>query len=737
MAKNNNDTNDNSVKPFVKPGEDLGYVGPLKERGNWPPRLHNDKDGGNGDGKVITPFLVIPVNSADTGQRPQPNSLMYHSKGVWLEDAGGNVVETPVVGTSYKVKCRVRNLGATSSYGGLADFFVNTPEAINTAAATNTSLPALGHTGFSVMQGQDVIITCPKPWAPATSAELIFSIVVQAYDPFADTIIHRFDAAHDRHVGRHDLVPDFYVRDWTSSATVFDEGLEPSANAVFYATSDVWNRRSDTPGTFLNGQPQNQNPQAGNGASGNNFMFARISRNNGAGQQTVNAHFMFAEFGTGSPFTDCSAAHDPSVTFSPGETQKTISLPWHLHPSASTHLCIAVQIYSALDPYVAPGLSGYTPGWPTTDMMVINDNNKAQRNISVWNGVPETEGLQYASIFNAATFTRDVTLKLDAPRSALSQVKNAVIGLPGSSQTQAFKPGSSIVLKGMLPGETRWVSFAYDSFTVKRSQVLSFYFNEVENGQVLNGFAFNLQAATADDAAAGVIEKQSALFYRMAAGMNVKSAYEGLVVCQRLSQSKIDGKIYAGVLHGLLNTLNKSLTEMSAAFGGLRDIFGINESLKQLIETMPRLPLASVLAQHNKIINQVDALQTTAIKSKGDEANILFTVRLQKDLYSSEKLKQAGKFKELVTLCDTFIAKSTNTTVAARLYPPFMKSTLKFLEATVDLFGYTMLANSYRDVINSQYLTTGELQIAHLKFLNNLELAMSRPVRRMITRQPA
>lgn len=738
MAKNN-DSNGRTVKPFVKPGEDLGYVGPLKERGMWPPRLHNDKDNGHRDGKVTTPYLLIPLSNGDTGQRPQPNSLMFHSKGIWLEDTAGNATDSPVIGASYKVKCRIRNLGAAASYGGLADFFVNTPEAIEHAAATNTPLTALGHTGFSVMQGQDVVLTCPKPWQPSTADELLHSIIVHAYDPFADTIMHRFDAAHDRHVGRHDLITDFYVRDWTNSATVFDQGLEPSANAVFYATSDVWNRRSNTPGSFINGQPQNENPQAGDGSKGDNFMFARISRNSGTGEQTVSAHFMFAEFGTGSPFTDCSLEPDPSVTFLPGETQKIISLPWHLHPSASTHLCIAVQIYSASDPYVAPGLSGYTPGWPTTDLMVINDNNKAQRNISVWDGVPESEGLQYATVFNAATFTRDVTLTLNASRGVLAQVKNAVIGLPGSGQTQPFKVGSKVVLKAMMPGETRWIALAYDSFTVTRNQVLSFYFNEVENGHVLNGFAFNLKANSIEGATTSVIDRQSAIFYRMAIGMEVRSANEGLMLCQRLLQAKIDSKTYLRILNDLLNILSRSLTEMSAAYGGLKDVFGINESLKRLLATINELPAATVLAQHGKIINQIDALQTTAVQSKGSEANILFTVRLQKELYASAKINATGKFNDLINLSDVFVKRAVNATMAVTLYPSFMQSALKYIEATLEVFDNAALAGSYREMLNALNLTPAELQITHLMFLRNLELSVSRsiPLRTVVTKQPA
>src|SRR5258708_7494330 len=43
---------------------------------------------------------------------------------------------------------------------------------------------------------------------------------------------------------------DFYVRDWSDSPSVHDEGQEPSSNPYFYVNSDVWNRRDNTRGSY-------------------------------------------------------------------------------------------------------------------------------------------------------------------------------------------------------------------------------------------------------------------------------------------------------------------------------------------------------------------------------------------------------------------------------------------------------------------------------------------------------
>src|SRR5262249_43834073 len=86
---------------------------------------------------------------------------------------------------------------------------------------------------------------------------------------------------------------DFYVRDWTDSATSGDTGLEPSTHTVFWETSDVWNRRANAPGKFnANDQPQSEDAQSGSG--GSNFAFVRVRRNAKGTAETVTARLLDA-----------------------------------------------------------------------------------------------------------------------------------------------------------------------------------------------------------------------------------------------------------------------------------------------------------------------------------------------------------------------------------------------------------------------------------------------------------
>src|SRR6185503_1618142 len=170
-----------------------------------------------------------------------------------------------------------------------------------------------------------------------------------------------------------------------------------------------------------------------------------------SGSQDVSAHFLVSKFGTGSNYVDSSSGDpdvtfvdpDPVVTFNAADVGPTITTPvkWHLEPVATTHLCLAVEITGPSDPFVAPSLLGNAPGWPTTDLRVINDNNKAQRNMGLSTTPARGVGASdcyCAIVHNAATFVRDFELRYDAPRAVAAALKGAVIEVIGGKE-QEFK----------------------------------------------------------------------------------------------------------------------------------------------------------------------------------------------------------------------------------------------------------------------------------------------------------
>jgi hypothetical protein len=302
---------------------------------------------------------------------------------------------------------------------------------------------------------------------------------------------------------------DFYVRDWTDSAAVHDTGLEPSTNPVFYATSDVWNQRSNAAPSFVNDQPQNEDPQ--NDAT--NFAFCRVSRSTSGVAETVNVQFLVAEYGTGSPYAIVAST---TVSFAATDVSKIASASWVLGPTASTHLCLGVQVSTATDPFVAPGLNGMTPGWPTTDLIVINDNNKAQRNMTVHYGLSGTGSKHFGIIRNASKKPRDFVLKLVASSQAIKGFKTPNVQVQGG-EAIALKPGATITVPAMKPSERRWVCFDMKTFTAKVGAALPVDFQEVVDGRVVNGFRINVQSASAAQAWRELLVFVRAVFRRLEA----------------------------------------------------------------------------------------------------------------------------------------------------------------------------------------------------------------------------
>ncbi|MGI9102537.1 MAG: hypothetical protein ACR2IF_08845 [Terriglobales bacterium] len=209
-----------------------------------------------------------------------------------------------------------------------------------------------------------------------------------------------------------DRIPsDFYVRDWNASPN-FDNGAQPSTNPVFWATSDVWNQSTNTPeAAGPNGSVAGIPPSR----AGSNFAYARVSRRapamSTAPNATVTVNFLLGDFGLGAPFTPIGSE---TVTFAASDvTQITPAHSWTVPASASSHLCIAVEISGPDgDTFALPSIAGTAPG--PADPFIIADNNKAQRNLKDTIGTADGTEL-IAMITNSERRRRIMRLRVRVP----------------------------------------------------------------------------------------------------------------------------------------------------------------------------------------------------------------------------------------------------------------------------------------------------------------------------------
>jgi len=403
-----------------------------------------------------------------------------------------------------------------------------------------------------------------------------------------------------------DTHSDFYVRDWTNTAADHDTGLEPSTNPVFYATSDVWNQRSNVAPNFINDQPQNEDPQ--NNAT--NFAFTRISRNNAGLAETVNVDFLVAEFGTGSPY---QLAASTSVSFAAADTAKIATASWNLHPTSSTHLCLASQISTPADPFVSPGLNGNTPGWPTTDLMVINDNNKAQRNMSVHYGLSPAGSAHFGIIRNASKLVRDFVLVLRADPQSLRGFANPTVQAEGADPV-SFQSGARIVVKGMKPGESRWVAFDMKSFNVKVGQSIAVDMLELVQDKLVNGFRICVTGATTAKAIREQVFNMAGVFQRLVA-FKVAGADKALAPIMSLLKEKrsLTGANYLKFLSSIRDPVTQSVKQFVSTRSNDRSL-NIEVAYEAVLKAVDAKNFAAAFAALTTVLNKLDVALTLTQK---------------------------------------------------------------------------------------------------------------------------
>ncbi len=467
---------------------------------------------------------------------------------------------------------------------------------------------------------------------------------------------------------------DFYVSDWTNTPASRDTGLEPSTNPVFYITSDVWNRRSNAPAAFnANDQPSSQNPQMV--SAGKNYAFARIKRNATGGAAAVTAHFLFSEFGTGSNYQDAGVTPDPTINFAAADLVQTMAsgYEWELPVTTSTHTCLAVEITAPGDPFVAPSVLGSAPGWPTTDLMFINDNNKAQRNMGVYQfGGTGTVSL-YAVIHNAALYRRMMIIRYAVAREVQKRLPELRVWAIGGKD-ESYQFGNSITLANMEPGENRWIELTFDVPGGSDGKILPVIFEEMVDNTAVNGFAIAAQPSPMSEVIRENLEFHSEVLIRIAAAFGIRSAEEEGRIALKLSRvRRIPAEEYVKLVQSHIRPMSEYLLKLIDSHKS-GDPFDIRNSIAFLSRELRAGDVNSIAPAHATVLHKFDAFLTMLQKSKGDTADILQNVRWQKYLcLRVPQLEEMGISKLLLEKSQKFIIGYSNRKFGNDAYPEFIQ----------------------------------------------------------------
>lgn len=411
-----------------------------------------------------------------------------------------------------------------------------------------------------------------------------------------------------------DVLPtDFFVRDWTNSATDHDKGDEPSTNPVFYETSDVWNQSASTAEPLVNDWILGDPPDRG----GSNFAFARVSRRAPAAptapSATVTVDFLAADFGLGVPFADLGSQ---TVTFAAADpSQITPALSWSVAPTASTHLCLAVQITAPGDDFIAPTLVGNSPG--PADPLILQDNNKAQRNLqmTIGTGTPGTEF--YAIIHNIQKVTRDINIQYTVDRQTMESFTGGAVGMIGAQPIKLEKSGRLVVPR-MAPGENRWLRLSLGRFAGREGSRATVRFKEVAKGRPVTGFSIAAERRSLPQTIKYVLGTQADVLARLAAIAHSDAAMQLGKEAARLAyhaEKGVEPQPYQAFArrsyHELYDVIALQLAQRPKA-----DPFALRPQLALFNRAIASGNIEALVVSHEALLQRLDAYLTWRQKKR-------------------------------------------------------------------------------------------------------------------------
>jgi hypothetical protein len=429
--------------------------------------------------------------------------------------------------------------------------------------------------------------------------------------------------------------------------------------------------------------------------------------------------------GTGSNYVNANTTTDPTLAFAAGEQVKTMSsgYEWTLTNSSSTHTCLAVEINTTNDPVVTPTLIGRAPGWPDTDLSVLYDNNKGQRNMGVYSvgAAPGGSIIYYAILHNAATYLRDFVLHFKPNRYFIKNFKNPEFVFPATEHDIIMKD-DHLVIPGMKPGENQWIGIKVPATGALGDEMAVVDFVEVVDNIAVNGFGIGIKAAPAKQVLFENYYLHAEVFFRMGNIFGFKFALEeSEIAIEKLIKNNAGPLSYFEYMKSRADLLIKAKDECIKNNNG-NDPFTIEKALQELLTGIETGDPDMIIVPHAEYNHKMDAFLTYLDKKKGDLADILQNIRWQIELYNLDLLlNEVNSSKALIEQSTEFHEAYSAGKIGFEDYPEFINRTMNIYEETVEVMSQhgIKLSKELRAMINS-VKDPKKLQKAHYNFLLKL-----------------
>jgi hypothetical protein len=368
----------------------------------------------------------------------------------------------------------------------------------------------------------------------------------------------------------------------------------------------VWNQSTGTPAApgpdgSVVGDPPSR--------SGSNFTYARVSRRappmSTAPSATVTVNFFLGDYGLGNPFVSIGSE---TVTFTAGDmTQITPAHSWTVPVGASSHLCLAVQIDGPDgDTFAPPGVAGIAPG--PANPFILNDNNKAQRNLQDTIGTAGGTEL-IAMIGNAERARRLLRLRVKVPQGVRISGMIDVVGGRKSEITNDAR----IEIGELAPGEVRWLRFRATSLAgIDKPTPIDLF---EDTNPPANGFTILLHRDSLEKVARRNLVNFADVLSRLAQIENNALAKKQAQLALHAS-IKPSKATYAAYL--LKNRV--AIREIIAAhrrWSRGKDLFDIEAATKDLWSAIDQKNVDLAAVANTALIERLDAHLTALLRARG------------------------------------------------------------------------------------------------------------------------
>ena len=518
---------------------------------------------------------------------------------------------------------------------------------------------------------------------------------------------------------------NFYLRDWTEDSSNGDDGSEPSTSPDnFYTTGDVWNQDipNDPQISAVTDIPGLTNAVIG---GTDNYAYVRVWRKApGYDFPQVTVNFLTALFGSGSNFMSVGTEtlvipSDFTTGYLPSQ-----GLLWTPPEIVTNHYCIAAEIATINDPLIS-SLNGVAPGSHPDqgDIQIINENNKAQRNLQIsLQMAQESESNEvpipsYALIHNGSIFTRNIEIEYKPDNDLDKQSKGMLLEVIGGNA--AIDPkAQKITLRNMQPGENRWISLSLQQLKGEVNQQLTVNFNETSGGRIFNGFAITVLISEPKDVMRTNITLHLSTINRMISMVDQTRNFD----FQRdFGEVELTEKGYLTLLDKTLLPIKKSISQLIND-SRIGDPFSLESSIDLLSLMIENKNIKPILLAHTSLLNRLDTFSVMVQIKDGNVADILQNVRWQRRLFDEiPSLSETRAVKHIIVQSDEFIRNWRPTANDYTLFSNLLKNLIPYFEEVVKiLLSYDEGIQGILTQIREQK-DFKELQNAHRMFLLKLE----------------